>query len=199
MRPSFFFALLALPVVAATIYLSAELTFLHDLEERFVKAARKEKGATERRGKKERFLARHTDPDPYFIDRRIESFPLLEKELIKLNTLLNHPAFPECRSIKDRFEFLKENRLSFTEENIQSSGKIKEVEEKLRRPVQMDETDLQKILTLIEDLPSEPSDRETPVPQLVIKEFRLKKIETQLETELFEVQMDLIKREFTKS
>ena len=75
---------------------------------------------------------------------------------------------------------------------------MKEVEEKQRHPVQMDESDLKQILSLIEDLPVDSFLPSAGSPQLLIKEFRLKKQETPLHTEVFEVEMDLLKREFSE-
>jgi hypothetical protein len=195
LNPLLFFFLIATPILISSIYLFTELNNLHQVEERFSRAAKKEKTATYRKGRKERFLSRYTNCDPYYIDRYIESFPLLQAEEERLSNLARHPAFPDCAAIKERLSLLKENRLSFVEENILSSPKVKEVEEKQRRSVQMDENDLQNLLSLIEDLSSNSM---KGAPQLVIKDFRLKRIETPLHTELFEVNMDLIKREFSK-
>ncbi len=199
MRPLFFFILSTLPVLIAVFFLFLKLNQLQDLEERFAAAVRKEKTASERKMRKEKFLQRYSQADPYFLDREIESFPLLQKEKEKLESLLHHPAFPESQSIKNRLAFLYENRLTFMEENIQSSSQIKEVEEKQRRPVQMDEQDLKKILSLIEDIPVDSYTPPVQSPQILIKNFWLKKQETSLQTEVFEVEMNLLKREWINS
>ncbi|PIS01898.1 MAG: hypothetical protein COT85_08140 [Chlamydiae bacterium CG10_big_fil_rev_8_21_14_0_10_42_34] len=199
MRPLFFFALCTFPLFATAFILFNEYNELQDLETRFSRALRKEKLSLAKKGRKERFLKRYSSPSPYFLDQNIESLTLLNEEAEKLQSILSHPAFPDSRSIKSRLAFLKDNRLSFIEENIRTSAKIKEVEEKLRNPVQLDENDLKKVLSLIEDVEI---DNFTPIdhcPQMIIKDFRLKKQETSLHTELFEVEMDLIKREFTSS
>ena len=199
MRPPFFFALALLPPIVAGVFLFLEYTKLQDLEERFSAAARKQKMAVERIERKDRFIRRYSHADPYFLDRQIESFPLLQSEKVRIESLLHHPAFPESQSLKDRLFFLSENRLSFTEENIHVSSQIKETEEKQRHPVQMDESDLKKILSLVEDVPIESILPSNDSPQILIKDFRIKKQETALQTEVFEVEMDLLKREFTKS
>lgn len=196
MRPLFFFALALFPLLGAAFYLSQQSLKLQDLEERFAAAARKESLALQRKEKKERFLQRYSHANPYFLDQKIESFPLLEKERRKLESLLNHPAFPESEAIQERLAFLKENQLAFREEKMASSSQMKEVEEKQRSSVQMDESDLKKILSLIEDVPIENHLPEANAPQILIKEFRLKKHETSLHTEVFDVEMDLLKREF---
>lgn len=198
MRPIFFFTLVIFPLILSSLFLSQKSSQLQVLEDRFAAAARKEKLALARKGRKERFLARYSNSNPYFLDQEIESFAFLQSEKRKLESLLHHPAFPESQAIKDRLSFLSENRLLFSEEKMEVSAHLKEIGEKQRRPVQMDESDLQQILTLIEDLPRESMTSSSKRPQLLIKEFRLKKQETPLQTEVFEVEMDLLKREFNE-
>ena len=72
---------------------------------------------------------------------------------------------------------------------------MKEVDEKQRYPVQMDESDLKQILSLIEERQTSGRYKR---PQILIKTFTLKKCETPLQTEVFEVEMALLKREFVK-
>jgi hypothetical protein len=211
MRPAFFFVLIILPLFSSTFFLLQKNTQLQNLESRFASAARKEKLAMARKERKERFLERYSHPDPYYLDQKIESYPLLQQERKNLECLLNHPAFPDSQKIQERLSFLNENRLEFTEEKIEISSEIKDVQEKQRRPVQMDENDLRQILSLIEDLPvesiplsssSKEDSYENPSakrPQILIKEFNLKKQETALQTEVFEVEMDLLKREYIQS
>ncbi len=199
MRPVFFFVLAIFPLIGSALFLSQKSGELEDLEERYAGAARKERLALERKSRKERFLARYSNPNPYFLDQQIESFPLLSNERQKLQSLLHHPAFPESQAIKNRLAVLNENKLAFTEEKIEVSSQMKEVEEKQRHPVQMDENDIKQILSLIEDVPIENYMPTSGSPQILIKELRLKKQETELHTEVFEVEMDLIKREFTES
>ncbi|MGB7978738.1 MAG: hypothetical protein WCF19_06230 [Chlamydiales bacterium] len=196
MRPPLFFALAVLPLAFASLYLSQINARLHELESRFAGAARKERLALERKERKERFLQRHSSPNPYFLDQEIESFPLLQHERHALESLLHHPAFPESLPIKERIAFLDKNRLLFSEEGIAVSEQMKEVEEKQRYPVQMDENDLKRILSLIEDVPIDSFTPLSESPQILIKEFHLKKQETSLHTEVFEVEMTLLKREF---
>jgi hypothetical protein len=198
MRPLFFFLLCALPLVISSLVLFSAKAQMQELEERFLKAKRKQKSALEKKRRKELFLARYSQANPYFLDQQIESFSLLQQEVQALKSLGSNPAFPQHQSIKERILFLRDNKLSFAEENIQTTAKIKEMEEKQRHPVEMDEQDLQKILSLLENVAVGPF---TPVensPQILIKNFSLKRKETPLQTNVFEVEMDLLKREFIK-
>lgn len=198
MRPLFFFVVIALPLIAAGFFLSQQAASIQDLEGRFSQAAKKERQAMDRKGRKERFIERYSQSNPYFLDQTIESYPLLRAEKQRLEALVMHPAFPDSSAIQERLQFINENRLAFQEEKIETSKEMKEVHERIRHPVQMDEADLKQILSFLEDVPIETALPKERAPQILIKDFRLKKLETPLHTEVFEVEMDLIKREFTK-
>lgn len=195
MRPLFFFVLILFPLLGASFYIFLVSKRVEELEDRFRSAQKKEKLAFQRKEMKEKFLARYSNPDPYFLDRQIESFHPLTREETKLLSLQNHPAYPESSSLEERLVFIRENKLAFIEDKISLEKEMKETEERQRAPIQVDESDLKKLLCLIEDLPDGEATFERR-PQILIKEFRMKKVETPLETETFEVKMDLIKREF---
>ncbi len=198
MRPIFFFSLLISPLLFSLSYLFIQNNRFHELKDSFEMAIQKGKVAMDRKAKKERFLKNYSYSDPYFLDQQIESLHFLQLERANLEALLSHPALSKKGFLQDRLSFLDgaENRLSFIEENIQASSQIKETEEKQRHPVQMDEQDLQKLLSLIEAIPIGnylPANRS---PQLLIRDFKIKKQETPLKTSVFEVEMELFKREF---
>lgn len=195
MRPPFFFALTLFPILGAGFFLFSSSSSVSSQMDRFQSSRRKEKLAIERKNRKEKFLARYSNPNPYFLDQKIESFLFLESERKRLLSLQNHPAYPQSMHIEERLSFLNENKLAFVEDKILSTSNLKETEERARFRVQMDEKDLKEVLFLIEDISSSSQTRR---PQLLIKEFRMKKIETPLKTEVFEVKMDLIKREFIR-
>lgn len=196
--PVVFVFLIVTPILATGLFIFLEKSSLQTLEKRFAIAARKEKIAFEKRARKERFINRYSHADPYFLDQQIEAFPLLQAEKEKLESLLHHPAFPESVALKERLQFLNNNRLAFTEENIRTSSQIKEIDEHLRHSVQMDDKDLQKILSLIEDVPIGSNLPSNTSPQIIIRDLRLKTPQTSLQTQVFEVDMDLLKREFIR-
>jgi hypothetical protein len=198
MSPPFFFSLLVLPPLLSALALFFQIGELKELEARFAAAARKEKIAIARKERKENFLQKYAQVNPYFLDQQIESLPLLENERQKLEQLLHHPAFPNHPSFRERLHFISQNRLQFAEENLQTSATIKEVEEKLRHPVQIDESDLKKILALIENRKIESFEPSPSSPQLIVQDLQLTKIKTALQTEVFELDLQLLKREFIK-
>ena len=198
-KPFFFFLFLLLPLLAVFFLLFNENTRIEEVEDRFFAAAEKGKAALDRKAKKERFLRLYSNADPYFLDHQIESLSFLETETRQIESWLKHPALLKKEPFEERLSFLQSglNQLHFVEESLRTTNRIKETDEKLRHPVQMDENDLQKTLALIEDLQI---GNDLPLkgsPQLIVKELRAKKITTPLESEVFEVEIDLLKREFT--
>lgn len=194
----YFLIFIALLPFLSFLLLSQNQFAFNELENRFFKAIIKAKSAMEKKARKERFLERHTKPDPYFLDTQIESIHFLNAEIDRLKTWSSHPAIPNKDLIHDRINYLQcdENRLSFLEEGIQTSDLFKETVEKQRHPIQADTRDLIQLLSIIEDFPNESIKPIFSRPQLLITDFILKKTKTALNDELFELNIDLLKREF---
>lgn len=194
MRPFVFFSLLILPLAIGSIYLCFQEVRLQQLENSFSSTAPKGKNTIEKKLRKEKFLQRYAGFTPYFINEKIESLEFLSKEKTELKKLIEHPAISNKKIFKDRLTWIsgEENRLTFSEENIRSSKKMKETDEKQRHPIQIDENDLQNLLCLVEDL----SNNNFSTPQLIIRNFHLKRRETPLLGQVFELEMELLKREW---
>jgi len=195
-RLPFFIVLLILPPLFSALYLFSKTQMIETLQDRFFLAMKKGKTAFARKERKEKFLARHSKPDPYFLDKEIESLSFLTNEQVSLKQWLLHPALSHKDLLADRLHFLQsaENRLSFSEEEIQLSKLCKETVEKQRKPVEIDSEDLKKLLCQIEEIPT--IDDTQKRPQLLITHFSLHKKATPLHNEVFEIQMELLKREF---
>jgi hypothetical protein len=199
-KPLFFFLLMLLPILSGSVYLFSKYAKIKDLEERFYNACKRGRSAIEKKWEKEKFLARYAEPNPYFLDEKIESLIFLTSEISQLEMLIQHPALGDKKLFESRLHFLKsgENRLHFVENEIRSSPTIKETEEKQRHPVQMNGEDIKKLLSQIEDVPIDAYSSIQNRPQMVITDFRLEKKQTPIKTEVFEVEMQCIKREFIK-
>ena len=200
MRPSLFFVCMLFPIFAVSAYLYVQIVELHTLQEYFYTSLAKGKKALERRAIQERFLTRYQHFDPYFLDQYIEPLSYLGDEEREVRRSIAHPAIAHKSLLEERLHFLAdgENRISFTEQNIQLSSSVKETEERQRYPVQMNTADVQKFLSLVEDIPI---GEYTPVghsPQLLIQYFHLKRYTSPLNTEVFLVETNLLKREFTQ-
>lgn len=194
LRPSFFFLLLGIGPITSSLFLFSEKQSVEMFQEQFAHIARKAKTAVAKKLRKEKFLQMHKNSDPYFLDKEIESLSLLENERGRLKRWLTHPAIANKEALTKRLYFLEsgQNLLSFTEDEIQFSKAFKETYEKQRGTVEVDADDLKSLLSRIEEVQSVNMNR----PQLIICDFSLKKKRTELQNEVFELNMDLLKREF---
>jgi hypothetical protein len=201
--PIFLLSLSIGPLLAA-FFLYMEKQSFNALEETSSLAMRKVKSAFHRKHRKEAFLAKHENSDPYFLDKEIESLSFLNQEKKQLKGWLSHPAISNKDKLFRRIHFLEngENRLSFSEDEIQVSKTCKETLEKQRYPIEIDPNDLQKLLSIIEESSGEENELENKPsslkgrPQLLICNFSMTKKNAPLQNEVFEITMDLVKREF---
>ncbi len=196
-RAPFFYMLVAACPLCVATYLFIEKQSVDLLDQQLQIGRTKAKTAIQRKERKERFVGRHVNPDPYFLSKELEGFVFLKDEQSELKQWLHHPAIAQKSAISQRLHFLEsaQNHLVFQEEEIQLSKFYKETLEKQNQPVDVDVKDLKELLGLIEDLPSDmPSLQHRP--QLIISEFSLRKKQTPLDRQVFELKIDLFKREF---
>ncbi|HSW73353.1 MAG TPA: hypothetical protein VLG44_08125 [Chlamydiales bacterium] len=128
------------------------------------------------------FQKTYQNADPLFL-KKLESLPLLEKEKAALLELSKISFFKEDNSLKQRWKFLEDNHLSFSEENVLSQNEIKETDQKITHPVELLLSDIHKLLSTLE---------EPNAPQIIITDFNLKKIPNSN----YELNMQLIQREY---
>ncbi len=197
--PLFFYAFLLLPILGTGAYLFLQYSDLQELEEQCAITMQKEEGAFQKKNRAERFANRYANADPYFLNRHIESLSFLEKEQEDLLLRLNHPAMTKKQTLQERLHFLQNsNHLLFTESCVRSSSKIKETEEKQRKSVQMNETDIARLCAIVEDIPIKSFVPIPNMPQLLFLDFRMKKIKTPLYSNVYEVETELLKREWVR-
>lgn len=136
------------------------------------------------------FIEKHSNVDKFFIDNNLENLKFLEKEKNILNSLFKHSAFKNNSILKSRLDFIQsdQNTLKFAEENLQQNSLIKENDENQLFSIEIDENDLQKILSIVEF--SEKNISQSP--QLIIKNFILNKSKENT----FLLEMKILKREF---
>lgn len=142
------------------------------------------------------FIARKTNFDKLFIENKLESLTFLENEKPILSKMLKHPAFSNSLQIKNRLEFINndQNKLKFLEENIKKSTLIKEADLTQLKSVELDKGDLEKLLSIIEDVKIDNYIPEIESPQLIIKNFSLSK----KRENILSINMKILKREFYK-
>jgi len=138
------------------------------------------------------------DSDHYYLDKHLETLKFLEPEIEGLHKLESNKNYAGDENVKQRLDFLtgNANTLQFSEGNVQSFQYVQEISDTLVHPVEVNVSDLKKILSLIEgvDIPpnSPPADR----PQLIILDFRIDKKEINSKNEVYTLNLKLLKREY---
>jgi len=141
---------------------------------------------------KSSFIENYKNTTPYFINKALESLSFKNKEKKELKKILKQPSFDSLKKLKNRLTFLEtENKLFFKRQEIYSNAFIKETEEKQSYEVELDKEDIEKILSIIENVQIS-NNSETRMPQLIIKDFLLEKTNRGS----FLLKMNLIQREF---
>ena len=192
-----------IPLAAFPLLLSFCFLYMHwqeiiTLEERVDDLASIAAKSLKKRSLKFMTLKKYSNSNPYYLNHYLEPLLFCENEIHLLNRLSYHPAFSKNEDIKERLLFLRdENNMKFAEESTNSTSLLKETEEHLCSPIQIDTNDLKKILSLIEGRQINEHIPPKNSPQLFIKSFSLTKKPTISSNEIFSLEMQLIKREFS--
>ena len=138
------------------------------------------------------FIKKLETADRYYVNKYIESLLFLEPEIKRLQAVAHLDE-----SSKKRLCFLKDgpNQLQFAEENMQRVDQYQEVEEKQLHAVEMNEEDLKKVLSRIEEIEMGTFPINNGAPQLIIKNFQLLKKAITPQEQVYLVTMQMIKRE----
>jgi hypothetical protein len=136
--------------------------------------------------------------DPFYVDKVLESLRLLQTETNSLKKIADNPNFADNEQVRRRLEFLtgSQNRLEFTESNVQTTAHFKEVTELLAHPVEVDAGDIAKILSLVEGVEFSSNKPPANRPQIILLEFKLDKKNAIDKNQVFQLNMKLLKREF---
>jgi hypothetical protein len=140
----------------------------------------------------------YVSADHFYIDKELETLRFLEPEIEELKKIVENPNYIEDEQTRKRLEFLtsKQNQLTYSESNVQSNPFFQEVTETSLHPVEINTEDLKKILTLIEG--REINENKVPAnkPQLIFLEFKLDKKNIRENSQVYELNTKLLKREF---
>lgn len=141
---------------------------------------------------------KYRDSDHFYIDKNLETLHFLETELDELKKLTTNPNYIEDEATRKRYDFLnsKQNQLTFTESNVQTTPFFTEVTETLLHPVEVNVSDLKKILSIIEGKEIDGFKPPPQRPQLQILELKLDKKTIRENNEVFDLNMKVLKREF---
>ncbi|MBA2727263.1 MAG: hypothetical protein H0U49_03710 [Parachlamydiaceae bacterium] len=136
--------------------------------------------------------------DHFYIDKNLEKLHLLEPETEALKKISENPNFADNEIVRKRLEFLNGplNRISFNESAVQSTPQFQEVVELLAHPVEVNQSDIRKILSLVEGVEFTSAKPVTEKPQLILLEFKFDKKSSSDKNEIYVLNMKLLKREY---
>ena len=139
-----------------------------------------------------------SDADHFYIDKHLETLVFLEAEVERLQKIITDKNFANDERIKKRLNYLtgEENSLIFSEGVVQTFPFFQETAEALVHPVEVNHTDIQKILARIEGVKIGEFTPSPHRPQLQITEFKLDKKKIRDKNEVYVLNLKLIKREF---
>lgn len=193
------FILVSMVVLACFCLAYVNFSKLDQLQNRLSMLQSRANLTLAKRKNKDHFLNRHILADPYYLDNTIESLQFIQPELSYLKTFSSHPAYKNTEKAQKKLQILSgQNFLRFSEDTIRPSAKIQETEEIQINPIFMNHSDLENLLCLIEEAPIGELISSDKQPQLVIRQFHLRKTPLFDQNEVFSVKMKLLKREFLK-
>jgi len=159
--------------------LSEEVAFLYH------KAALREK----RQGANRVIRERHLEGDPAYLEH-LQDLKLCQQEREALAELVEENPLLPNRELIGRLDFLsKKNRLQFSEEVANSDAGMQESQVTLLKEVEIDAEDLLQLLASLEQA--------NDAPQIIIKNFHIKRKKVMGDNEVFSLKLKLIKREFS--
>lgn len=140
---------------------------------------------------KKEFFLKYKKTDPYFLDKHLKSFSFKKEELKNLKKIIKEPAFSNSEKLKEKIKFLENNKLIFFEKNIEKNSFIKEVEESLKKEIEVNSEDIKKILSFLEGVSISKYIPFKNSPYIIIKRFSLIKEKEKLNLK----NLSIIKRE----
>ena len=143
----------------------------------------------------------YRNADHHYIDKYIESIPLLQAEIQGLEALLSGDEVAVDERLSTRLKHLKEdNRLVFTEGNVVSYPSFQETLETLGHAVEVNGDDIAAILSRVEGTSVGDYEAGPGRPQLIITKFHLERkgdAKSGATSEVFVLNMQVLKREYS--
>lgn len=134
--------------------------------------------------------------DRFYLDKQIENLSLLNREVKLLQRLIDNAIVPPDVQLINRLEALKKNRIQFSEGSVETYPFFKEVPDSLAIPVEVDISDIQKILSRIEGVNICQSELPPNRPQLLITDFKLERKRGIKQSELYTLNIKMVQREY---
>lgn len=170
-----------------------------DLIEQLSFLAQKTPKAIEKKKSYQEFIEKHKSQEENSLQHECNKLQLLSKEKDFLIPFLNNPLCLSKDKIQNRLNFLQseQNKVAFISTDFQKNSKQQQTSLKLASKVYADKDDLKKILSLIEQETIDEFTNSHWGPQIIISYFHLTPQISSIQTENFELYLELIQREFT--
>ncbi len=141
----------------------------------------------------------YMDSEHFYLDKYLEKLKFLEPEIESLHKLESNKNFAGDENVKQRIEFLSGdgNSMLFSEGNMQSYQYLQETIATLVHPVEVNLSDLKKVLTMIEGIDIPPNVSPSERPQLIILDLRLDRKDITFNNQVFVLNLKLLVREYT--
>lgn len=193
----YLFCLSLLPIAVALFHYRSESQSLQSLESRI---SRLQDAALIRdRKQSANALVRnyYAEADRFYLEKQTESIRLMEKETDALQKLSSQPYMAEDPRVARRLATLTTaNNIVFTEGMVQSYPFFNEIPEALQHPLEVDVDDIKKLLAKIEGATIGPYEPGKNRPQLIVTDFRIDRKATQGESEIYNLNLKILKREY---
>lgn len=174
-------------------------TETENLIERLSFLAQKTTYAIEKKKSYQEFIEKHKHVNECFLQDECKKMRLLSDEISLLSSILNNPLSLNKDKIQNRLNFLQsdQNKLLFIATDSQKNSKQQQTHFKLNSKVFVNVADLKKILSLIEEENIDGFSSDILRPQMIISSFHLTPKLSSVQTENFELYLELYQREFT--
>jgi hypothetical protein len=185
-----------LPSIAIAYHFYGKNMRLSDLSTQLESLHQRSQLVQRKKNTEEQILSQMQGADPYYLDKYVESLSFLEAEQKKWERL--SLLEESTNAVAKRMDFLRrhKNKLAFSEGVIIQEGRFKEIEEKQKHPIEINEDDLKKILSVLEGVDISPYLCPEKNTQCIIKQFELtKKMHQDIKEKVFILSMQLLKRE----
>ncbi|MDP1836452.1 MAG: hypothetical protein Q8K75_11085 [Chlamydiales bacterium] len=136
------------------------------------------------------------DADRFYLDKYVENIQLLESEIAMLEKIVKDPIVPPDPQLVSRLDALRKNTIQFSEGTVESYPFFKEVPDSLARAVEVDDGDIQEIISRIEGISIGKYEPGPNRPQMIITDFKLERKTGQRQSLLYSLNIKMIKREF---
>ena len=134
--------------------------------------------------------------DPFYTAKYVQTLPLLNEERQGLERLFDQIDVAPDPAVVKRLDELKGNALDFSEGAVQTYPFFREIPITQSRPVEVDKNDIERVLSLIESVDIGDYKPEPKRPQLIITDFKIDRKTGSGGSQLYNLSMKLIKREY---